>query len=151
MDMLAGARTEIEWGWIERARKLRPLLDASAPTIDTTCSLPEDLLDALHAAKMFRMFLPHTFGGAELEPATLFQVVCEIAAGDTSTAWTVAQSSGCSMSAAYMAPEAAQKVFGDVRRIGISNHLFPDPVSASRKEVQRGQSVRCLAKTPRAQ
>lgn len=61
------------------------------------------------------MFLPHTFGGAELEPATFFQVVCEIAAGDASAAWCVAQSSGCSMSAAYMEPAAAHRVFGDAR------------------------------------
>lgn len=64
---------------------------------------------------MFRMFLPHTFGGAELEPATFFQVVSEIAAGDASAAWCVAQSSGCSMSAAYMEPSAAHRVFGDSR------------------------------------
>ena len=115
--MRADARTEIEKDWIARARGLRPRIDASARAIDATCTLPEDLLDALHAARMFRMFLPHTFGGAELEPATFFQVICEIAAGDASTGWTVAQSSGCSMSAAYMAPEAAQKVFGDARAV----------------------------------
>jgi alkylation response protein AidB-like acyl-CoA dehydrogenase len=117
MNMRADARTEIELGWIERARKLRPQLEAAAPQIDATCTLPEALLDALHAAKMFRMFLPHAYGGAELEPATFFQVVCELAAGDASTAWTVSQSSGCSMSAAYMAPDAAQKVFGDARAV----------------------------------
>ena len=61
------------------------------------------------------MLLPHTFGGAELEPATFFQVISEIAAGDASTAWCVAQSSGCSMSAAYMEPAAAHRVFGDAR------------------------------------
>ena len=116
-DVQGIARTEIEQGWIERARALRPVLDAAAPGIDTTCSLPEGVLDALHAAKMFRMFLPHTFGGAELEPVTFFQVICEIAAGDASTAWSVAQSAGCAMSAAYMAPAAAQKVFSDSRAV----------------------------------
>ncbi len=117
MSTRADARTEIELGWIERARKLRPLLETAAPEIDRTCVLPGGLLDALHEAKMFRMFLPYSFGGAELEPAAFFQVVCEIAAGDASTAWTVAQSSGCSMSAAYMEPSAAQKVFGDARSV----------------------------------
>ena len=117
MNMRADASTEIELGWIERARGLRSQLEAAAAQIDATCSLPESLLDALHGEKMFRMFLPHTFGGAELEPAAFFQVVCEIAAGDASTGWTVAQSSGCSMSAVYMEPVAAQKVFGDARAV----------------------------------
>lgn len=113
--MTLPASTEIEHGWIDRARALRPVLEAAAPRIDAGCALPADVLDALFGARMFRMLLPHTFGGAELEPATFFQVVGEIAAGDASAAWCVAQSSGCSMSAAYMDPAAAHKVFGDSR------------------------------------
>ena len=109
------ARSEIEDAWIARARAIKPLLESAAPRIDAACALPADVLDALFGARMFRMLLPHTFGGAELEPATFFQVVSEIAAGDASAAWCVAQSSGCSMSAAYMEPSAAHKVFGDSR------------------------------------
>ena len=113
--MSGAARSEIEKGWVGRARALKPLLEAAAPRIDAACALPADILDALFESKMFRMLLPHTFGGAELEPATFFQVISEIAAGDASAAWCIAQSSGCSMSAAYMEPAAAHKVFGDSR------------------------------------
>jgi alkylation response protein AidB-like acyl-CoA dehydrogenase len=94
---------------------LTPVLDAAAPRIEAACALPADVLDALHEAKMFRMLLPRSCGGAELELATFFQVICAIAAGDASTAWCMSQSAGCSMSAAYMAPEAAREVFGDPR------------------------------------
>lgn len=114
-EAVSGAASEIEAGWVARARELRPVLEAAAQRIDTDCALPPEVLDALFEARMFRMFLPHTFGGAELEPATFFQVVCEIAAGDASAAWCVSQSSGCSMSAAYMEPTAAHRVFGDSR------------------------------------
>jgi alkylation response protein AidB-like acyl-CoA dehydrogenase len=109
------AGTEIEQGWIARARALKPLLEAAAPRIEADCALPAEVLDALFEARLFRMLLPHTFGGAELEPATFFQVVSEIAAGDASAAWCISQSAGCSMSAAYMEPAAAHKVFGDAR------------------------------------
>jgi indole-3-acetate monooxygenase len=109
------ARSEIERGWIARARALKPILEAAGPRIDEACALPQDVLDALFEAKLFRMLLPHTFGGAELEPATFFQVVSEIAAGDASAAWCIAQNSGCSMSAAYLEPGAAHRVFGDAR------------------------------------
>ena len=113
--MSGAARSEIEDAWIERARALKPVLESAAPRIDAACALPTDVLDALFEARMFRMLLPHTFGGAELEAATFFQVVSEIAAGDASAAWCIAQCSGCSMSAAYMDPSAAHKVFGDSR------------------------------------
>ncbi len=107
--------TGIEQGWISRAHALRPLLESAGPQIDAGCELPADVLDALFEARLFRMLLPHTFGGAELEPATFFQVVSEIAAGDASAAWCISQSAGCSMSAAYMDPAAAHRVFGDAR------------------------------------
>lgn len=113
----ADAGTEIERDWVERARRLRPLLADAAPRIEAAAALPGDVLDVLHAARMFRMILPHSFGGAELEPATFFQVICEIAAGDASTAWCISQSAGCSMAAAYMDPAAAQRVFGDARSV----------------------------------
>ena len=103
--------------WIARARALAPVLDAAAPRIEAACALPTDVLDALHAEKMFRMLLPSAFGGAELDLVTFFQVICAIAGGDASAAWCMSQSSGCSMSAAYMAPEAARAVFGDPRAV----------------------------------
>jgi len=94
---------------------LAPVLDAAAPRIEAACALPADVLDALHGAEMFRMLVPRSFGGAELDLATFFQVICAIAEGDASTAWCMAQSSGCSLAAAYMAPGAAREVFADRR------------------------------------
>jgi len=103
--------------WIARARALTPLLAAAAPRIEEERALPADVLDALHAAKMFRMLLPRSLGGAELDLETFFQVICVVAEGDASTAWCMVQNSGCSLAAAYMAPEAARKVFGDPRAV----------------------------------
>ncbi|MGH8764186.1 MAG: acyl-CoA dehydrogenase family protein [Burkholderiales bacterium] len=75
------------------------------------------MLDALHGAKLFRMLLPKSLDGAELELASFFQVVCTIAEGDASTAWCMVQNSGCSMSAAYLSPEAAREIFGGPRAV----------------------------------
>ena len=103
--------------WIARARALTPILDGAAPRIEAACSLPPDVLDALHDARIFRMLLPRSLGGAELDLASFFQVVCAIAEGDASTAWCVSQSSGCAMSAAYLEPPAAQEIFRDPRAV----------------------------------
>jgi alkylation response protein AidB-like acyl-CoA dehydrogenase len=103
--------------FIAQARALTSVLDAAAPRIEAACALPADVLDALHAARLFRMLLPRSFDGAELELASFFEVICAIAEGDASTAWCVSQSSGCSMSAAYMDPQAAREVFGDPRAV----------------------------------
>ena len=103
--------------WLAKARALTPLLAAAAPRIDAAKALPPDVQDALFDAKMFRMLLPRTQGGAELDLPTFFEVICAIAEGDASAAWSVAQSNGCAMSAAYMAPDAAHAVFGNPRAV----------------------------------
>src|SRR5688572_27615864 len=103
--------------WIAKARALTPLLAAAAPRIEAGCELPDDVLDALHGARMFRMLLPRGLEGGELELRTFFQAICALAEGDASTAWCVVQSSGCSLSAAYLAPEAAREIFGPARAV----------------------------------
>ncbi len=102
---------------IARARKLAPLLTAAAPRIDVACELPGDVLDAMHADGMFRLLVPRSLGGAELDPATYIQCVEAIASGDASVAWCMNQGSGCSLSAAYLEPAAAREVFGGKRDV----------------------------------
>ena len=48
----------------------------------------------------------------EVEPATFVAVVEELAMADASTAWGVAQASGCSLAAAYVEPAVAREIFG---------------------------------------
>jgi len=103
--------------WIAKARALTPVLAAAAPRIEEARELPGDVLDALHGAKLFRMLLPRSIGGAELDLGSFFQVIGAIAEGDASAAWCMVQNSGCSLSAAYMAPADAKHVFGDARAV----------------------------------
>lgn len=102
---------------IARARALIPLLDKAAPRIEASCALPPDVVDAMHAARMFRLLIPRAYDGEELDPATYVQCVEAIAMGDASAAWCMNQASGCSMSAAYVAPEVAREVWGDARDV----------------------------------
>ena len=102
---------------IARARGLAPLLAAAAPRIDAARELPKDVLDAMHANGMFRLLVPRSVGGAELDPATYIQCVEAIASGDASVAWCMNQGSGCSMSAAYLEPATAREVFGGERDV----------------------------------
>jgi alkylation response protein AidB-like acyl-CoA dehydrogenase len=102
---------------IARARQLRPLLEANAAKNEVARQLVPEVVDALHEARMFRMLMPRSCGGLELKPSTYVQVIEEIAKADASVAWCMAQGSGCSMSSAYLAPEAAREVFGDPRAV----------------------------------
>jgi indole-3-acetate monooxygenase len=103
--------------WIARARQLRPLLEAHAAKNEAARQLVPEVLDALYEARMFRMLMPRSCDGLELQPATYVQVIEEIAKADASVAWCMSQGSGCSMISAYLAPNVARDVFGDPRAV----------------------------------
>jgi len=102
---------------IGRARELIPLIERAGDRIEGERGIPDDVLDALHDARLFRLLLPRSLDGEEVEPATLFQVLEQIAQGDGSVGWCVSQASGASTGAAYMKPAVAKTVFGDARAV----------------------------------
>jgi alkylation response protein AidB-like acyl-CoA dehydrogenase len=111
-DLAGDGKTRSAVEPLQRARAIRPLLEAAGPRIEAARELPDDVLAAMHEAGLFRTLLPRSVGGAELEPADYVQVVEAIAMGDGSSAWCVGQGSGCAISAAYLDPAIAREVFG---------------------------------------
>ncbi len=103
--------------YLARARDLVPFLDAAAPRIEAARELPPDVLAALYDAGLFRLLLPRSLGGAELDPMRYVAVMETIARGDASTAWCLGQNDGCSMVAAWLRPGPAAEVFGDPRAV----------------------------------
>ncbi len=116
-DLPAPALPQATADHVANARALTALLEQAGPRIDDARELPPDVLDAMHARQMFRLLVPRSLGGAELDPATYVQAVEAIAIGDASTAWCMNQGSGCSMTAAYLAPRVACRVFGGERDV----------------------------------
>ena len=112
---------------VARARALAPLIAAHADRIERQREIVPEVLSALHDARLFRMVLPRSVGGLEVDPMTLMQTIEEIAKADGSTAWCISQASGCSVAAAYVAPEVAREVFGDACAVVASGPLGTDP------------------------
>jgi len=103
--------------YLQKARELVPTLSAASDEIEELRELPERIVEALIEGGFFRMLLPRSLGGAELDPLTYVQVLEEIAKADPSTAWCLGQNSGCSMSAPYLEPAVAREIFGPPRGI----------------------------------
>jgi len=103
--------------YLQKARELVPTLSAASDEIEELRELPERIVEALIEGGFFRMLLPRSLGGAELDPLTYVQVLEEIAGADPSTAWCLGQNSGCSMSAPYLEPAVAREIFGPPRGI----------------------------------
>ena len=100
---------------VARAHALAPEIEASASLIEQERQLPPALVAKLVEAGLFRMLLPRSLDGGEVDPVTFVRAIEEVAKADASTAWCLCQASGCSMSAAYLPPRAAAEIFGSDR------------------------------------
>jgi alkylation response protein AidB-like acyl-CoA dehydrogenase len=96
----------------ELARMLAPKIAACADQIEQERRLPQALLDELIDAGLFRLLLPRSLDGAQVDPVTFVGVMEEISKVDASTAWVICQTSGCSMVAAHLSEDVARKLFG---------------------------------------
>jgi indole-3-acetate monooxygenase len=103
--------------YAERARNLAPLLVRMADTIEELRQLPEEIVTALHEAGLYRMLLPRSCGGAELDVTAFLLAVEELAKADASTAWCIGQASGCAMTGAYLDAGIAREIFGNPRAV----------------------------------
>jgi indole-3-acetate monooxygenase len=106
------AEDSLSIDYVARARGLAPIIAVEAAEIERRRELPKSLHEALIDGGLFKLLLPRSLGGAELPPLIFVQVIEEIAKADASTAWCLNQTSGCSMTAAYLDPVAAREVFG---------------------------------------
>ena len=72
---------------VARARELGAQIAAAANELERTRRIPEALLERLHDSRLFRMLLPRSAGGDEIEPAVYVAAIEELARHDASIAW----------------------------------------------------------------
>jgi alkylation response protein AidB-like acyl-CoA dehydrogenase len=106
---------------LEAARTLAPLIRSSAPETDAQRELPRPLFEAMADAGLFRLALPHTLGGAEMDLPSYIQVIEELGRADASTAWVTNQVSVFATYAARMETAAARAIWIDTPRSVVAN------------------------------
>lgn len=104
----ADARTAL----LDAACGAGPTIAAGADVIERERRISDAVVGALHERRLFRMLLPRSLGGWEVDPVTFASVIEAVAAHDTSVAWCLCQGSGCSMIAAYLDHAVGEEMFG---------------------------------------
>jgi alkylation response protein AidB-like acyl-CoA dehydrogenase len=94
------------------ARALRPLIEAEAPAIEQAGRITPPVVEALRKAGIYRMIVPRSLGGSELDLLSYSKVMEALAMADGSTAWCVGQNSGVCRTSGYMPRAGAEEVFG---------------------------------------
>jgi alkylation response protein AidB-like acyl-CoA dehydrogenase len=101
---------------LAEARRLEPLIDEHGPDGDERGALADEVVDALHDAGIFGMWVPRSLGGSELDPIASIEVIEQLAYADASTGW-VAMAAGLAIGTggAYLGDEAVNQIFGGER------------------------------------
>ncbi len=75
-------------------RALAPRLRAARDEIEAGRSLTEPLVQAMGDAGFYRLYLPRSLGGGELDPLTYFDVIEALAQIESAAAWSALISTG---------------------------------------------------------
>ncbi len=97
-------------GLVHRAAELMPMLRERAAETEVQRSLPQDIVDALHASELLLAVVPECFGGMGYDFEVAFDIAAELGRGCGSTAWCY----GIWTSHTWLAgmfPEQAQKAY----------------------------------------
>jgi alkylation response protein AidB-like acyl-CoA dehydrogenase len=106
---------------LDTARALAPLIRSSAPETDAQRELPRPLFEAMADAGLFRLGLPRTLGGFEMDLPGYIEVIEELGRADASTAWVTNQVSIFATYAARMETAAARAIWIDTPRSVVAN------------------------------
>jgi alkylation response protein AidB-like acyl-CoA dehydrogenase len=74
---------------LDAVRELASSISVRSAEIDAARRLPLDLLDQLKSAGCFRMFVPKSHGGLEVDVPASMEIIEALAAADGSTGWVV--------------------------------------------------------------
>src|SRR5688572_6678039 len=110
---------------VEAARALEPGIRARADQIERDGRLPDDLVRALSEAGIFRMLVPRTLGGSEVNPITQLEVLETISRGDGSVGWVTAIASGTAWTMAFLRPDVAAEILADPHAILVGSLALP--------------------------
>jgi alkylation response protein AidB-like acyl-CoA dehydrogenase len=97
----------------------RAAVVAAAHTADgeTLRRLPQPVVDALRDTGVLRMCVPAVYGGPEVDPSTMLQVIERIACADGAAGWCTMIASTTSLLSHYVEPARAREIWGDPRHI----------------------------------
>ena len=97
---------------IAKASALIPLIREYAEQSSADRRVAPEVMAALEAGDLFKVFVPRRYGGYEENLRTAMETVAEVGRGDGSTAWAVALLNVCTWFATTFSQEAQDEVFG---------------------------------------
>ena len=110
---------------IERARALAPLLAQNVERCEVERRVPDENIDLIKQAGLYKVLQPRTFGGYELDFGVYVELAYELGKGCTSTAWVYENNCMHSLLVGYMSEQVQHELWVDRRDTIISTGWAP--------------------------
>lgn len=110
---------------VARAEELVPVVAARAAATEKSRKVPDETIAAFEKAGFYRILQPARFGGYEMHPTALFEVVMTIARGCPSSAWCLSVVCIHNWEVALLDPQMAEDIWGDDDSVRLSSSYAP--------------------------
>ena len=129
------ATTDIDMDqYLETAHDLADLVRTATDRIEAERRIPPDISNEIADRGFFRLLLPKSLGGAEMEHPDFLKIVRVFAEADASVAWCINQNNVFSTNAVRVSAETAREIW-TVQRNVVTNG---PPVPGTRADVVDG-------------
>ena len=119
--------------------KLAPDISSRAAEIEALRQIPPDLIEALRAIGVFRMFVPRSRGGMELDLASALEIISALSRIDGSVGWNAMIGSG----GGIFAPLLPREIYDRLYETGPDTIVAGSSQPAGTAEKEGGRPVVC--------
>src|SRR5687768_1113452 len=112
IDPLSATGVAVNEGIVAAAREVGPIIAKHVDTTERNRRLAPQVVDALRAAGLFRLFTPRALGGLEIDPVTFARVVEEVSTFDSAAGWAFQVNTGAWWTS-RMVPEGVDELYAD--------------------------------------
>src|SRR5258708_14816823 len=103
--------TQTAQGVLADIRELASHVTSGEAEMETGRRIPPDLVEALRSIGVFRMFVPQSHGGLELDLPTALEVIGALGRLDGSLGWTAMIGAGSAIFVPYLPRETYDQVY----------------------------------------
>ncbi|MFC8567227.1 acyl-CoA dehydrogenase family protein [Streptomyces sp. NPDC057245] len=98
---------------LEAARRIAAGLPARSLDIESSGTLPADLVKEFTQHDLFRLAMPTALGGTGATPRTIVEIIEEVSRGDGATGWSLLIGNIGNAFLAWLEPEVARRILAD--------------------------------------
>jgi indole-3-acetate monooxygenase len=106
--------------------KLAPHIQSRSAELEASGRIPIDLIESLKTIGVFRMFVPRSHGGFELDFGDALKIIQALARIDGSIGWCATISNGASVFATFLCPEIYDRIYGQRPDVIFAGSLRPN-------------------------